>query len=197
MTQSRNTAEAISGRATGVLFFAGFGSLWLYNGLSAMHALNFITATAIVAVLAALVVPAVLLLRSAAGAEGATPESAEMKRAFHRVNAMQWIAILASVVLFSLLQRQEFLVPVITFIVGLHLFPLARLFHYPAHNVTGSLLVLWAIAVVALFDGSAMPSIGAVGTAAILLGSAAWALVRASLAASSLRSPSHLSPAGV
>ncbi len=42
------TAEAISGRAAGVLFFAGFGTLWLCTGLAAMHRLNYVTGTLLV-----------------------------------------------------------------------------------------------------------------------------------------------------
>jgi len=53
------TPEAISGRATGVLFFAGFGTLWLCTGLSSMHRLNVATGAVAAAMLAGLVIPAV------------------------------------------------------------------------------------------------------------------------------------------
>jgi len=42
MTETQSL-KAISGRATGVLFFAGFGSLWLGTWLAAMHKFNFLT----------------------------------------------------------------------------------------------------------------------------------------------------------
>jgi hypothetical protein len=182
MTQSSKTAEAISARATGVLFFAGFGSLWLYHGVSAMHALNFVTSAAVGTIFAALAVPAAMLLKStskARQAKATSRESMELRRALLRVNAMQWAAIVAAVVLFNILHKQEFLAAVITFIVGMHLFPLAELFRYPAHKVTGTLLVLWAIAMVTLFPGQMMPSVGNLGTAVILLGSAAYTLASA------------------
>lgn len=199
MTQSSITTEVISGRATGVFFFAGFGSLWLYNGISAMHALNFITSAAIATICAALMIPAAILLKStskAHHAETSSKESMERRRAFLRVNAIQWAAIVAAVVLFNILHKQEFLASVITFIVGMHLFPLAKLFRYPAHKLTGTLLVLWAIAMVTLFPGSMLPSVGNLGTAVILLGSAAYTLAAASRAARSTSASGRLSHAG-
>jgi len=200
MTQSSKTTEAISARATGVLFFAGFGSLWLYHGVSAMHALNFVTSAAVGTIFAALAVPAAMLLKSTSKARQAganLKQSTEMSRAFFRVNAIQWTAILAVVVLFNILQKQEFLAAVITFIVGMHLFPMAEILRYPAHKVTGTLLVLWAIAMVTLFPGQMMPSVGNLGTAVILLGSAAYTLASASRAAKSKPISGRLSHAGV
>jgi hypothetical protein len=185
--QAAKTAEAISGRATGVLFFASFGSLWLYNGISAMHRLNGISMAAIVVIFAALFIPAVLLLKSMSktahviGAD--SRESPEVKRTFARVNVMQWAAIVAAIVLFNAIHKQEFLATTIIFIVGAHLIPLARLFHYAVHYVTGALLMAWATVIAIAFPGEMMPTVGALGTAAILLGSAAYTLTSAGRAA--------------
>jgi hypothetical protein len=185
--QAGKAAEAISGRAVGALFLAGFGSLWLYNGISAMHRLNPISATAIGVIFAALFIPAVMLLRSMSKApHGAgSLESSEVKRTFFRVNIMQWAAIIAAVVLFNTIHKQEFLATVITFLVGAHLIPLARLFQYSAHYVTGGLLMAWATMVAIAFPGEMMPTVGALGTATILLGSAAYTLALAGRAARS------------
>jgi energy-coupling factor transporter transmembrane protein EcfT len=186
MTQQTNTTEMISARATGVLFFSAFGSLWLYNGLAASHRLNPITVAAILVILTALVVPAIRLIQTASKAAppqpdfvNDTPEAIQRKRAFHRVNAIQWIAIVAAVVFFNFIHRPEFLAPVIAFIVGMHLFPLAKLFRYGAHNVTGTLLVLWSTAIVTVLPAQALPSAGALGAATILLVSAAYTLATA------------------
>ena len=176
------TAEMVSGRATGVLFFSGFGSLWLFNGLTAMHRLSEIGVVAILTIAVALIFPALRLLQMASKTIPSIPESPAAlakKREFYRVNAIQWIAIVAAVFLFNLLHRPEFLAPVIAFIVGMHLFPLAKLFNYPAHNITGTLLVLWSTAIVALLPDADLPSMGAIGAAVILLGSAAYTLMSA------------------
>ncbi len=199
--QGGKTVEAISGRATGVLFFASFGSLWLYNGISAMHRLNPISMAAIGVIFAALFVPAAVLLRSVSKAEHAagdrSAESPEMKRSFFRVNLMQWMAIIAAVVLFNALHKQEFLATVITFIVGAHLIPLARLFRYEAHYVTGGLLMAWATVIAIAFPGAMMPTVGALGTATILLGSAVSTLVLAGRAARSGHISNRFSVPGV
>jgi len=199
--ESGKTAEAISGRATGALFFAGFGSLWLYNGISAMHRLNPISMAAIITICAALAVPAAMLLKSmsrAAHASGTGPlDSPEMKRTFSRVNMMQWAAIVVAIVLFNAIHKQEFLGTVITFIVGAHLTPLARLFRYAAHYVTGGLLMAWATVIAIAFPAEMMPSIGALGTAAILLGSAVYTLTSAGRAARSGFVSNRLSAHGV
>jgi hypothetical protein len=185
MTHQTNTAEIVSGRATGVLFFAGFGSLWLYNGLAASHHLNPITLAAIAVIFAVLIVPAVRLIQTAAKTAPAlpdactAPEAIQRNRAFYRINAMQWGAGFAAIVLFNAIHRPEFLAPVIAFIVGMHLFPLAKLFRYPVHNVTGTLLVLWSTAIVAVLPPQALPAAGAFGAAAILLASAAYTLTNA------------------
>lgn len=195
MIHTGKAAEAVSGRASGVLFFASFGAIWMGNGLAAMHHLNCISLAAIAAVLAALVVPAIRLLaaaKSASASEIDPVEQSESKRAFWRVNAIQWTAILAAVVFFNLIHQGDFLVAVITFIVGMHLFPLARLSRYPAHTVTGLLLVVWAFILAAAFPGAMFPSVGAIGTATILLGSSAWAIWSASRVAKVLTSVARL-----
>jgi hypothetical protein len=190
MTQAAKVAEAVSGRATGVLFFAGFGAIWMINGLAAMHRLNPISLAAIAMIAAALAIPAIRLLRIAASSASRNPPApaeiecqAEIKRAFWRVNTAQWIAILAAIVVLNLAQKVEYLAPVITFIIGMHFFPLATLFRYRAHNLTGTLLVLWAIANTATLPPQLLPSIGALGTATILLASAAHTIYSAARAA--------------
>jgi hypothetical protein len=59
------SAEAISGQATGALSFIGFGSLWLSTGLSLLHWFNCFSAEGVAIVAAALAIPAVRLLRHA------------------------------------------------------------------------------------------------------------------------------------
>lgn len=180
------TAEAITGRATGALFSTGFGSLWLFTGLLAMHRLNIVSGTIVAIILVALVIPAVRLLQRMARTpkNGANSErERHMKRTFGLVNTVQWIAIVAVVALLAVFHLGEFIVPAIAVIVGLHLFPLARLFRNSAHYVTGALLVLWSGGVVILLQRNNIPSVGALGTAAILLLSALYTLTVAARAA--------------
>lgn len=180
--RASETSEAISGRATGVLFFAGFGTLWLCTGLAAMHRLNLATGAAAAAILAGLVIPAVGVLKGASRVPrgNSDPEiEARMSRVFNRDNTIQWIAIPVVVVFLNIFHWTDLIVPAIATIVGLHLFPLARLFRYSMHYVTGALLVVWSAASVFLLRRENIASIGALGTAIILLLSAAYTLIRA------------------
>jgi hypothetical protein len=183
------TAEAISGRATGVLFFAGFGTLWLCTGLAAMHRLNVGAYAVALVILAALVIPALGVLKRASNMprKNADPEvEARISRTFNRANTAQWIAIPVAVVLLNVIHQKAYIVPAIATIVGLHLFPLARAFRYSTHYVTGALLVLWSAASVFMLPRENVASVGALGTSAILLLSAAYTLANAARAAASV-----------
>jgi len=177
MTETQSL-KAISGRATGVLFFAGFGSLWLGTGLAAMHKFNFVTGVLVGVVLGSLVIPAVLLLKRIpeTSTDGAESDD-KISKTFNRVNIIQWVGVAIAVILLNMFHKGEYIVPAIATIVGLHLFPLAKLFRYPAHYVTGALLVLWSAGTVILLAKERIASIGALGTAAILLGSATFTLM--------------------
>ena len=65
-----------------------------------------------------------------------------------------------------------------TLIVGLHFFPLTRLFRYPQHHVTGGALVAWALGCLALVPRESLQSTTAFGTGDILWVSAAVTLAR-------------------
>lgn len=180
------TAGAISGRAIGVLFFAGFGSLWLGTGLAAAHRFNIMSGAALVIILALLVIPAARLLGRVAKAPKAEIDAElerHIKHTFTVVNTIQWLAIAAVVIVLNVFHFGEYIVPGIAIIVGLHLFPLARVFRYSAHYVTGTLLVLWSVGVAVILQKQDVPSIGALGTAAILLLSATYTLIVATRAA--------------
>ncbi|AXC11296.1 hypothetical protein ACPOL_1960 [Acidisarcina polymorpha] len=169
-----------------MLFLAGFGSIWLLNGLTALHRLNAISLGAVVMILAVFAIPALRLLRMAGKRDAhaeATPEERQTRRVLLRVNATQGVAIIVSVWLLNAIHRGEFVAPVIAFIVGMHLFPLAELFNYAPYNVAGTLLVGWSTVAVTILPPELLSSIGALGTAIILLGSAAYTLMSASRAA--------------
>jgi len=104
-------------------------------------------------------------------------EAAREKRVFNAVNIMQWVAVGVAVVVLALLRLPEYIVPAIGIIVGLHLYPLAGAFRYPMHSVTGTVLVSWCIACIALVPRQRMPGVGAFGTGGILLVSAVCTLL--------------------
>ena len=178
--------ESTAARATGALFFIGFGTLWLCTGLSTLGRLNAVSGAGVAVILLALIIPAVRLLRRASNPSRADTESEEqarVKRIFRWVNIVQWIGVGAAALLLGMFHLLQYIVPAIATIVGLHLFPLASAFRYPVHYVTGSLLVVWSAGAVLALPKERIPSVGALGTAAILLLSAAYTLMIASRAA--------------
>ena len=188
-TDRSQTAEAISGRATGVLFFAGFGTLWFCTGMAAMHRFNLGTGVVAAVILAALLIPALWVLKRASALPKQSPDpevEAQISRTFNRANTAQWIAIPVAVVLLNVVHQTAYIVPAIATIVGVHLFPLARAFRYPMQYVTGALLVLWSAASLLMLPRENVASVGALGTSAILLLSAAYTLTNAARAAASV-----------
>ena len=175
------SVEALRGRATGVLFLSGFGGLWFLLGLAASQRLSLPTACALAAGLVALVAGTVLLRRRSAALPPTRLDPEEQRRAgrtFGRVNAVQWAAIVLIAVVLGRLHLDAYTPAAVTVVVGLHFFPLARLFRSPQHHVTGAALVLWGAVCLLLVPRDVLQSTSAFGTGAILWTAAAVTLVR-------------------
>jgi len=175
------SVEALRGRATGVLFLSGFGGLWFLLGLAASQRLSLPTACALAAGLAALVAGAVLLRRRSAALPPSTLDPEEQRRAgrtFGRVNAVQWAAIVLIAVVLGRLHLDAYTPAAVTVVVGMHFFPLARLFRSPQHHVTGAALVLWGAVCLLLVPRDVLQSTTAFGTGAVLWTAAAVTLAR-------------------
>lgn len=160
-------ANQIRGRAIGALFFTGFGALWI---LLALYALQRIGATAIagVVLVAAMLLSGSLWLLRMAKELPSVPDDPAKGRVFMRINAIQWIAIAVVAFSFARLHIDAYVMNAIAGIVGLHMFPLARLFRYPLHYLTGSLLVAWAAGSALFVPADHLQGIASLGTGAIL-----------------------------
>ncbi len=195
-TPAHLSSETAQGRAWGSFFFTGFGTLWLLTGLANMHRWTTLRASLIGLVGVATLAAGIGLLRLAQRLPSYPPdpiEEARVRRVFNAVNIIQWVSVGTAVVVLVLLRMPEYIVPAIGIIVGLHLYPLAGAFRYPLHYVTGTVLVSWCTACVALLPKARMPGVGAFGTGAILLVSAAVTLALAySRAGARERVPSGL-----
>jgi hypothetical protein len=172
------TANQLRGRAIGSIFFAVFGALWITIALYLKQALTMDFAIGIAAVFAALLLSAIWLLRQAK-LFPKLPENRAVSREFNRINAIQWTAVAIVGFSFARLHIDAYVLSAITAIVGIHMFPLAKLFRYPLHNVTGAALVAWASASVLLFSADSLQGATAVGTGMILWISAAATLAMA------------------
>jgi len=172
------TANQVSGRAIGALFCAGFGALWLVLALVAMQQLSVATASGIAVGLVALFLAALYLLRLAKQWPR-MPDDPAVGRAFAWINAIEWIAVGVVAFILNKLRLDAYVMAAITAIVGLHMFPLGRLFHYPAHYRAGAVMLAWAVASIALVPAEELQGVAALGTGVILWLSAAVTLARA------------------
>jgi hypothetical protein len=185
------TSNQLKGRATGALFFTGFGTIWLTLALYLRQSLNVAAMVAISVGLMALLT-AIAWLFSLAGRFPKVATDPATGKAFNRINALQWVAVAVIAFLFGRLHWDAYVISAITAIVGIHLFPLARLFRYPMHYVTGGLLVLWAAVSVLAFPVDQMQGSTAIGTGLILWLSATTTLALALTLALKSRSASTI-----
>jgi hypothetical protein len=160
-------ANQLSGRAVGSIFFVCFGTGWLFLALAAKQIINPATVAATMTGMTGLLIAAALLLWQAKRWPR-VPDDPAMRRTFVWINAIQWTAIAIVVLTPGRLGLGAYITPVIAGIAGLHLFPLARLFHYPLHNATGALLIGWAVVSAVFVPAAEMQGTAAMGTGIIL-----------------------------
>ncbi len=166
------SANEITGRAIGALFFAGFGTIWIILALYVRQMMTTANLSVVVADLALLLVTALWLMRKSKLYPRVDEDPAQAK-AFNRINGIQWIAVAVVAFSFARLHLDPYVLSAITLIVGLHMFPLARLFSYRMHYATGAALVIWAVASVLLAPVEQLQGTTALGTG-ILLWASAW-----------------------
>jgi hypothetical protein len=123
--QKIQTANQLRGRATGMIFCAGFGALWLFLSLYARQILNVATVSSVVLGLAMLLLGALYLFRLAKRWPR-VPDDPTVGRAFAWINAIQWIAVAVVAYTLTRLNRTVYIPSAITAIVGLHMFPLGE-----------------------------------------------------------------------
>jgi hypothetical protein len=161
------TANQLRGRASGTLFFAGFGTVWIGLALYARQEINAMSASTVLLCLAVLVIESMRLFRESKRLQR-VPDDPAISHAFRWIHAMQWIAIFAVVYTLGKLHLEVYLMNAITAIVGLHMFPLARLFRYPMHHATGAVLVAWAAGSIFMAPLDQLQGVTAMGTGVIL-----------------------------
>lgn len=176
-------AAGARGRAIGALFLALFGAAWLSQALMRAQWWNRWTQVLLLAGTLLLVAVAFAIMRRTAGPARQVqpaPDRKRVNRLFVLVNVLQWAAVIGAVNVLAYWHRTDLLVVTIAFIVGVHMFPLAQLFRYAPHHLTGALLVGWAGLCLVLFAEPLRDVLGCAGTGLILWSSAARALFSAS-----------------
>jgi len=162
------------------MFFAAFGGAWLalwgYNEFTPSVLVLSIVALGTVALLAW----SIRIYRHNAEAlriDGQTPLARRRSRMFNLINAVQWVVIIALAILLGRMHLQTLILPTVIFVVGLHFLPLAKLFAYRPHYITGVALVTLALTYPLLSSEGPQSALGALGAGVILWLSAVWALL--------------------
>jgi hypothetical protein len=167
------------------MFFAGFGTGWLFLALAAKQLITFATVSGVLLGMLFLFLTAFYLLRQSKRWPR-VPADPSMRRVFAWINAIQWIGVAVVAFSFAKLHIDAYVISAITAIIGMHMFPLARLFRYPLHYATGAVLVAWAAASAILVPAEQMQGTAALGTGIIL-----WlsAVVTLAVAVNAARQP--------
>jgi hypothetical protein len=169
---------AAPGRAIGVMFLSFFGTLWLVLGFRNVHGVTWPLLALLGAVGAGIFLTGLRLSfrEAAAGSSLSETEQLQRLRVFHTVNVLQWCAIIAWIVLLNVIGHVEWITPGIILIVGVHCFPLARLFKTRANAVTGAALTLLALVYPFLAVDGPLSAVGPV-CAGLILWTAALAKI--------------------
>ena len=170
---------ATAGRSVGAMFFAVFGGGWLGLWANDQYPSSVVAVVVVVLLAAAVFAAALRVYRRNSAAFKAIaqlPETRHRSRRFHLINTAQWIVIL--VVSFALGRAglAAWILPSIILVVGLHFLPLAALFGYRPHFVTGGLLILLALTYPFVADDGPASAFGALATGVILWCSAIVAI---------------------
>ena len=172
-------SPAKAGRAIGAMFFAVFGGMWLGLWAHSEFPESAGSLLVIAVVTAALLAAAYRAYKANALALKAiaqTPESLRKSRMFNLVNAGQWVVIVVVALVLFQIGYAKWILPAVVLIVGLHFLPLARLFAYQPHYLTGAALVLLACVYPFAAPEGPQSAVGALGAGLILWLSAVWAI---------------------
>lgn len=167
------------GRAVGAIFFAFFGGVWALIGYDLggwRTPLLLILPAALALILLLAAIRVVRRSRGAMIAARGRPEYVRMRRRFRAINAGQWIVAILAVYVLHDFRLDEWTVPVIMLIVGLHMLPLARVFRYRPHYVTGAALIFTALLYPLASRSGPASALGCMLAAVTLWLSAIWSL---------------------
>jgi hypothetical protein len=103
--------------------------------------------------------------------------TASLKKKFNLINIGQWILIFLAIRVLRGYGHPGWVAPTIMFIVGLHFLPLAGLFAYRPHYLTGCALMLLALAYPMMSSAGPENPLGWLAAGLVLWASALWANV--------------------
>ncbi|MEP7044390.1 MAG: hypothetical protein ABI843_15100 [Dokdonella sp.] len=155
---TRTTAWAMRSRGMGILVCAAFAAFWASSSRSEWPTAFVAAGYAIIALItAALVIVGITLIRRGRQLP-LTPNAARVRQRrsgglFAALVAAEIVAMNVAAYVLAGHHLEQYLIPAIAIIVGLHFYPLARLFRAPFFYVTASLMTLAGIGGVAVIAG--------------------------------------------
>lgn len=167
--------------AVGQMFFAGFGTLWMIGWCLQRHGADIPTLTLILLAGSTIFLWAWCEFRAGTSdAEARVGSSIHItrRRAFRRVNLIQWLAIGIANVTLDAIGYTEWIVPAVILIVGVHFIPLARVFRSPQQYITGVALIVVALGYPWMASGGPNYPAGEFATGGILWISALYGFLR-------------------
>ena len=171
---SLSAAAFRASRAVGAMFFSLFGGAWIV--LWSYRAYGFNLGLVALIALAALGQFAWALAtynkNKGAVADDSDPTKKKAEKVFHIVNAAQWGLILVVGNVLNNTGHGNWVLASAIIIVGLHFLPLAHVFRYPVHYVTGLALVAWGAGYPLVMTQGAASPVGCLGAGLLLWASA-------------------------
>jgi hypothetical protein len=166
-------------RAIGAMFFSLFGGVWI--AIWAVQSFGVRLELCLPIALIALGIFALAWRRfqenkQAHAEEANTPEKQKADRVFNIVNAGQWVLVLLAINILKNTGHASWTMPAIVGIVGAHFLPLAHVFKYAPHYLTGVVIMLWGFGYAFLTPAGLNSPIVFLGTGLILWVSALYGL---------------------
>lgn len=146
----------MEGRAIGAIITACFGGLWMVVGAAVIRRFNLLTVTPIAGISGALYLMALARLHAAqASHHGAAIVSGSNDSAgliFGIIVGLEYAAIFAAIIALRRRGRRDLIIPIIAFIVGVHLIALGWLFGATAFYFTAAGMIVTTAASFAMRD---------------------------------------------
>jgi hypothetical protein len=147
------SAAPVKGRAIGALVCGAFGTGWMLQAIAGggITAPVWLTAVAILAVISVFSPVAKLYsLRGAPYASASGLSWSSVSRAYWITVIIEWLACTVAMNWLNYIHRPDLWPQFIGAIVGLHFFPLAKIFRAPLYRWTGAAMTLGVLAALAI-----------------------------------------------
>lgn len=168
-TRLQDCAARAFGTSIGNLFLGGFGLLWIVISMVLGGKDDPFVFVALACVFGIFVVTSVQTIRRAHPLMPPPDAiSRKIRKHFRIINIVQWVLIIGVAFALSAFGLYNWILPAIIFIIGLHFFPLIRLFHNRTYWVTAPAILAWAVVYPILFSPGKGDWIGGIGMGVIL-----------------------------